>query len=244
MELYNSKKVFEELANNRFCYISGESYNLNNEQKELFEKLRREWDNLPDDVGLEKIDNEFRENLRKPYRKRRWGQYRFFTDYENLEPLAYKPFGQYQMKREVCPWIPSIYQNRILHEFLRADFRTYRELLRPQENTYCVNVHLFRVEDGKPSPEGPHQDEVLLFSVRLINYINCRGGEAEIYDMNLDENNKTCGRLLKSISLSQPLDTYFVRDSCTFHKGNEIKRKEQETKAIRDVLIISFLKDS
>lgn len=235
MNFYPIHKVQKDLAQNHYSFLEGSAMTLPSFLENSCNNLIGEWEFLKPDNDLKFVDPVFKTNEHMIYRHRRWGQYLYDPVYSNLNPLPYNPFTQYQVasniEREVFPWLPRIYKNQFLLELIRFDYETYKPFL-PKEKKYTVNVHLIRVIDGSPSPEGIHQDDVYLFSVRLIQLQNSSGGESEIYD-----NNRA---FLAKISMQNKFDTYFVYDNYILHKGNPIVRILADQPAIRDVLIISF----
>jgi hypothetical protein len=222
-----------------YCFLEGHFYKFAVGADKHFQELLLEWNRLPPDNYLASVDPTFDQTKNSIYRFRRWGQFRFSAQTMNLEPLPYRPFVQYQVaslvEREVSPWLPRIYHNDLLHELIRQDYISYRPLL-PASEQYTANVHLIRVIDGNPSPEGVHQDDVYFFSVRLLQLVNCRGGGADIFSTDHS-------RVIESIHLTNRLDTYFVDDRRVAHRGNPVTRTDADKPVIRDVLIISFALD-
>lgn len=237
MSLYPHGIVTANLKEKGYFFLDGKNYQLGNEYTTLWNHLIKEWEYLPSDNYLEHVDKNFDKSINKIYRFRRWGQFLFNSKYNNLTPLPYSPFTQHQVapgiERELAPWLPRIYQNSLLHEFIRTDYNSYKLLL-PEIICFTVNVHLIRIMDGIPSPEGKHKDDVFFFSIRLINLSNASGGEAEIYSA--EDQSK-----IYSISLKNKLDSYFINDNSVFHMAKPISRINTEMPAIRDILIISFL---
>ena len=110
-----------------------------------------------------------------------------------------------------------------------------------QEQHWHSEMHQIRIKAdadscGYPTPEGLHRDGVTWVAVILIARENINAGETLIYDT---ESAKS-----QTFTLTDPLDAIFLDDSRVRHAVLPITRKCQNTKAYRDVLVLTFAKNS
>jgi len=107
--------------------------------------------------------------------------------------------------------------------------------------SWHVEMHQFRIEavagsSGLPTPEGAHRDGVDWVCVILVNRYNVASGITDIYDSK--------GGSLQRFTLRAPLDTVFVDDTRVLHGVTPITPLEPELRAFRDVLILTFRRQS
>jgi hypothetical protein len=107
--------------------------------------------------------------------------------------------------------------------------------LRPEH--WHVEMHQFRVEarpgeEGKPTPEGMHQDGVDWVLVMLVRRENIASGETRIADLRREP--------LGAFILTDPLDASFVDDTRVFHGVTPIRPLHPGKPAFRDVLVVTF----
>jgi hypothetical protein len=110
-----------------------------------------------------------------------------------------------------------------------------------QTGSWHVEMHQFRIEAvagkaGLPTPEGAHRDGVDWVCVMLVNRYNVASGMTDIYDAK--------GSSLQRFTLSAPLDTVFVDDTRVRHGVTPITPLDPELRAFRDVLILTFRRQS
>jgi hypothetical protein len=110
-----------------------------------------------------------------------------------------------------------------------------------QPAPWHVEMHQFRIEAvaGKaalPTPEGAHRDGVDWVCVMLVNRCNVANGITDIYGSKGDS--------LKRFTLSAPLDTVFVDDMRVRHGVTPISPLDPQIRAFRDVLILTFRRQS
>lgn len=104
-----------------------------------------------------------------------------------------------------------------------------------------VEMHQFRIEPsgkeaGKPTPEGMHRDGVDWVFVGLIARTGVAGGVTGIGDGK--------GNSLGSFTLVEPLDAVFLDDHRVRHGVTPIEVLEPGRPAYRDVLVLTFRKES
>lgn len=104
-----------------------------------------------------------------------------------------------------------------------------------------VEVHQFRIEArpqeaGKPTPEGMHQDGVDWVLVLMVNRENIAEGETSIHGLDR--------RLLGSFTLREKLDSALVDDHRVFHGVTPVRALDPDRPAHRDVLVVTFRRES
>ncbi len=100
-----------------------------------------------------------------------------------------------------------------------------------------VEVHQFRIEarpgqQGKPTPEGTHQDGVDHVLVLLIGRENVRSGETTVTDL--------ARKPLGSFTLTEPFDSALVDDNRVMHGVTAIEPVDPSQLGHRDVLVVTF----
>ncbi|MBV8914782.1 MAG: 2OG-Fe dioxygenase family protein [Acetobacteraceae bacterium] len=104
-----------------------------------------------------------------------------------------------------------------------------------------VEVHQFRIEArpeeaGKPTPEGVHQDGVDWVLVLMVHRENIAEGETSIHGLDR--------LLLGSFTLREPLDAALLDDHRVFHGVTPVRRVDPARPAHRDVLVVTFRRES
>ncbi|MCK0744066.1 2OG-Fe dioxygenase family protein [Chromohalobacter nigrandesensis] len=89
---------------------------------------------------------------------------------------------------------------------------------------------------GKPTPEGIHRDGVNFVIMAMVGHSNMASGESTIYDLAQDP--------LESFTLDMPLDLAIVNDEQVFHGVTPITPRDQAAPAVRDMLVVTFRKQS
>ena len=100
-----------------------------------------------------------------------------------------------------------------------------------------VEVHQFRIEartgaDGKPTPEGMHQDGVDWVLVLMVGRENIAEGTTSIHALDRT--------LLGSFTLCAPMDAALVDDNRVFHGVTPVRAEDPALPAHRDVLVVTF----
>lgn len=126
---------------------------------------------------------------------------------------------------------------RSLLEFSRTTFGVQS----PATTSWHVEVHQFRIEarpdePGNPTPEGMHRDGVDHVLVLLVGRRNVAQGTTTIAGSD--------GRDLGSFTLADPLDAALVDDHRVFHGVTPIEPFDPALPAYRDVLVLTFRKQT
>ena len=109
-----------------------------------------------------------------------------------------------------------------------------------QQTPWHVEVHQFRIEAaagelGHPTPEGIHRDGVDWACVLLINRRNVLNGVTHLFDQN--------GSPIGHFTLTDRLDAVFLDDSRVLHGVTPILPLNARSRALRDVLVVTFRRD-
>ena len=107
--------------------------------------------------------------------------------------------------------------------------------------SWHVEVHQFRIEArpdaaGRPTPEGMHQDGVDWVLVLMVSRVNIVEGETSIHGLDRG--------LLGSFTLRAPLDSALVDDHRVFHGVTAVRALDPMRPAHRDVLVVTFRKET
>ena len=106
--------------------------------------------------------------------------------------------------------------------------------------TWHVELHQFRIEaragaEGRPTPEGMHQDGVDWVLVLLVARENVAEGETRIAGPDQAP--------LGSFTLTEPMDAAFVDDNRVFHGVTPVVPVDPARPAHRDVLVVTFRRE-
>jgi hypothetical protein len=109
--------------------------------------------------------------------------------------------------------------------------------LAPEVRSWRVEVHQFRIEakpgePGEPTPEGIHRDGVDYVLVLLVDRRNIASGTTTIHAGD--------GALLGSFTLTHAFDAALVDDSRVFHGVTAVTPLDPALPAYRDVLVVTF----
>lgn len=104
-----------------------------------------------------------------------------------------------------------------------------------------VEVHQFRIEarveeQGRPTPEGMHRDGVDYVLVLLIHRQNIVSGTTTIHSLDRE--------LLGSFTLAAPFDAAIVEDARVYHGVTPVAPLDPAAPAHRDVLVVTFRRQS
>jgi hypothetical protein len=118
--------------------------------------------------------------------------------------------------------------------------------LNPSYKSMEATVFSDRVVDGKPSPEGVHQDGCLLAATVLVNRINVKEGtgRSRIWTLNQPsgpytdaEKEKNNGNLLAERTLMKPFEGVLFQDRLIKHEGSSFEPEVEGEFKTRDMLI-------
>ena len=107
--------------------------------------------------------------------------------------------------------------------------------------SWHVEAHQFRIEAkpgtaGQPTPEGMHQDGVDWVLVLMVARRNIASGSTSIHGLDRT--------LLGSFTLEAPMDAALVDDHRVFHGVTPVQPLEATQPAHRDVLVLTFRRES
>jgi hypothetical protein len=198
-----------------------------------FDDFCKTWKDLPNDPYLLAGES---------YRQRRY----VVLNYQQQKMTVLPNEPHYQARyynplygnidRHFETWHPSSLNNPILLQLIHW---VTQQLSEDSTTSWHIQAHQFRItasinNQGKPTPEGIHKDGADYICIMLLDRKNISGGVSEIYD-----NNKT---LLCSTQLEHRGDLILLNDHAVYHRVTEIKLKNQDSKAYRDVLVFTFHK--
>ena len=179
------------------------------------------------------------------YRRRRHAAFAASSD-----GIARKPHQPHYQSRDYNPlnggverWFAPVAEAIGAHPAMQAILRMCFDLfdgLTPQgtrPSAWHVETHQFRIEahvgaEGRPTPEGLHQDGVDWVLVLLIARENVASGMTSIHDL--------ARRNIGNFTLTQPLDAAFVDDSRVYHGVTPVEPIDPGRPAYRDVLVVTF----
>ena len=139
------------------------------------------------------------------------------------------------------PILPAIGVGASLSTILHFCKNTFGALA-PRVTEWRIEVHQFRIEarpgePGQPTPEGVHRDGVDYVLVLMIDRVNIASGTTTIHAV-------ADRRLLGSFTLTRPLDAALVDDARVFHGVTPVEPLDQALPAYRDVLVVTFKRQS
>src|SRR5579863_8269182 len=139
------------------------------------------------------------------------------------------------------PVLPAIGADASLSTILHFCKNTFGALA-PKVKDWRVEVHQFRIEarpgePGQPTPEGVHRDGVDYVLVLMIDRVNIASGTTTIHAI-------ADRRLLGSFTLTRPLDAALVDDARVFHGVTPVEPLDPALPAYRDVLVVTFRRES
>ncbi len=110
-----------------------------------------------------------------------------------------------------------------------------------QRFAWHIEVHQFRIEaragrEGRPTPEGTHQDGVDHVLVLLIGRQNIKSGVTTVTDL--------MRRPLGSFTLAEPFDAALVDDNRVMHGVTPVEPIDPSRPGFRDVLVVTFRRET
>jgi hypothetical protein len=113
--------------------------------------------------------------------------------------------------------------------------------LAPAVEAWHVEVHQFRIEarageQGRPTPEGLHRDGVDYVLVLLVSRRNIASGMTSIHALD--------GRTLGDFTLTGPFDAAIVDDVRVAHGVTPVEPLDPAQPAYRDVLVVTFRRET
>ena len=180
------------------------------------------------------------------YRKRRHAAFRVAGT-----EIARKPHQPHYQSRDynalnggIARWFEPMTEATAASPALRAILAACAALFDPlapdPRPAWHVELHQFRIEaragaEGRPTPEGMHQDGVDWVLVLLVARENVAKGETRIAGPDKAP--------LGSFTLAEPMDAAFVDDNRVFHGVTPVVPVDPAQPAHRDVLVVTFRKE-
>jgi len=180
------------------------------------------------------------------YRKRRHAAFRVAGDAIERKPhqAHYQSRDYNALNGGIARWFEPVAEAAASSPALRAILAACNALfdpLSPATPAWHVELHQFRVEaragaEGRPTPEGMHQDGVDWVLVLLVARENVAEGETRISGPDQAP--------LGSFTLTDPMDAAFVNDHRVFHGVTPVVPADPSRPAHRDVLVVTFRREA
>jgi hypothetical protein len=183
------------------------------------------------------------------YRKRRHASFRVAAGVIERKPhqAHYQSRDYNALNGGIARWFEPVADPAAASPALRAILATCQALFDPLSSapnqpapTWHVELHQFRIEaragvEGRPTPEGMHQDGVDWVLVLLVARENVAEGETRIAGPDQAP--------LGSFTLTEPMDAAFVDDNRVFHGVTPVVPVDPSRPAYRDVLVVTFRRE-
>ncbi len=179
------------------------------------------------------------------YRKRRHAAFR--AGHGGIERKPHQPHYQSRdynaLNGGIARWFEPMLEGAAQSGSFRAILAMCNGLfseLTPAPSWH-VEAHQFRIEarpdaEGRPTPEGMHQDGVDWVLVLMVRRVNIAEGETSIHGLDRS--------LLGSFTLREPLDSALVDDHRVFHGVTPVRALDPALPAHRDVLVVTFRREA
>ncbi len=174
------------------------------------------------------------------YRKRRHGC--FVVNAGGVSPVAHRPHWQpveYNalhggFERWFDPLPPALVADPAWAQLLRGLARVADRLREPAGGgaDWYVEVHPFRIDIGRPTPEGAHRDGVDLVAVIIVSRHNVKGGETRVFDAR--------GPQGVRFTLREPFSALLLDDERVIHETTPIQPLDASQPAWRDTLVLTY----
>lgn len=153
----------------------------------------------------------------------------------HFQSRAYNPL-QGGIERWFEPIAAQVGSGNAMRSILRF-CRGLFDALAPAVTRWRIEAHQFRIEagaalPGQPTPEGMHRDGVDYVLVLLIARQNIASGTTTIHALDHRE--------LGSFTLTAPFDAALVDDARVFHGVTAVQAVDPTLPAYRDVLVVTF----
>lgn len=197
-----------------------------------FEQLGKTWSQLPQDGYLRDAG---------AYRYRRYAVLEVEGNKTRVLPHeAHYQTSSYNrlnggFSRNFAPFSPTVLNNSVFQQVLDWNVAM---ISRPDAQDWKVQCHQFRItgdekQEGRPTPEGLHQDGAEYVFIMLIKRHNIEGGVTRLYR---DK------KIIFEGTLEQPGDAVLLNDKLIFHSVSPIHPLLKDELAYRDVLVMTFHK--
>ena len=228
--------ISNKIKKEGFCFLEGKEVLNYITESESFNKLSKEYNQLPLDKYTRKCDGQ---------RYRRFGRLLFDPKSRNIIPLKSSIFYQNKninkryggIKRKFSPINKNVLNNKFIRDFVFFNFNNLPLSRNHLRNKLEIGIHLIRIVSkanvkGKPAPEGVHQDGHDFISISLIKRENIKGGISKIFDKNK--------HLVETKMLKSRLDSIYIDDKKMFHYASTFNPINKKKDGIRDILIMDL----
>lgn len=202
------------------------------------------WKNFADHWNRLLLDEYMRDG--GTYRYRRYSAFEYDATDGIFRLLPHAPYEQSKsvnhlnggFKRHFEPLENSFIDHPVLEKILTGFCRILCEAAR--HDRWNIKIHPYRIVardgvNGKPAPEGLHQDGVDFIACYMIGRVNVTGGMSMITDASKE--------FLGEVEMNSPNDFVICNDRETFHDVSSIVAENLKMPyAYRDVLVIAFEK--
>ncbi|WP_159980007.1 2OG-Fe dioxygenase family protein [Roseobacter cerasinus] len=229
-------QVAGELAAQGYSYIAAPDFGVPNATDSDFARLADEWNRL-------ETDNYLQENA--TFRERRFGRFAYQPSTQTVVQLKHTPYFQAAgtntyaggIHRVVAPLTEQFAKDPLLSDLIKQDFDCFPTRSFDKSEWWYVACHLFRIigrdgEEGEPTPEGVHRDDINYGAMHLMDRVNATGGLSRIHA----EDHSIAAELC----LKNRLDTLFWADEQVLHSVTPIRPSDTQRSAVRDILILGY----
>lgn len=202
-----------------------------------------EWTSFSDSWSNLCLDTHMADN--GEYRERRYAAFSFMSGKLTRKPhqAHFQTRHHNKLNGGIDRWFKPVEEDITSHPYLIALADVCSKVFpadaptKFHEQNWHSEMHQIRIKadsvsSGYPTPEGLHRDGVTWVAVMLIARENINAGATLIHDTSTEKSD--------TFTLTDPLDTIFLDDSRVRHAVLPITQKCQNTKAYRDVLVLTF----
>ena len=224
-----------QLAKNDFVKFEGDQFleMLDTPDKASLEQFCASWNDLSEDTYMSDGGR---------YRLRRHAVFSANKYGAEVRPKSYQPHYQTMhfntlnggLQRYFEPIKEAICDCKIMRSIINFGARTFGAL--SPLNEWHIEVHQFRIlagdDEGKPTPEGMHQDGVDYVLMTLIQRSNIVGGETTVQSLE--------GNEVAKFTLTNPMESIIINDLRVAHGVTPILKADSELSGHRDMLVITY----
>ena len=224
-----------KLTKNDFVKFEGDQFLevLSASDKVSFEQFCASWNDLPEDTYMSDGGR---------YRLRRHAVFSANKSGLEVRPKPHQPHYQTThfntlnggLQRYFEPIKEDICDCKIMRSILNFGARTFGTL--SPLNEWHIEVHQFRIlagdDQGKPTPEGMHQDGVDYVLMTLIQRSNIVGGETTVQNLE--------GNEVAKFTLTNPMESIMINDLRVAHGVTPILKADSALSGHRDMLVITY----
>ncbi|MEV6766737.1 2OG-Fe dioxygenase family protein [Streptomyces sp. NPDC051105] len=228
--------IRDELRANGYALEPASQFPIDPELRPRVKQLAHEWEHL-------EVDRYLKDGSR--FRERAYDRFFFLPRTGEVRLRPHRPYFQSEnandyaggIQRDVAPLSRSTLDNPLLTRLLRTNFARFPVEDGRLDDPWDVQCHQFRIistpdEIGRPTPEGPHRDEVDYGAIHLMGRLNATGGESQVYSQDK--------ALLTEFCLTEQMDTMYWADQQVLHAVRPIRPQDTGRPAVRDVLIMGY----